>query len=79
MGKDPTYDELMEQIAQLERDLSRQRQAYDEQAQTQSLFLSLIDSLPLNVFSKDKEGRFILANRQFCQTVGKPLEEILER
>jgi PAS domain S-box-containing protein len=77
MANEPTYDDLMQQIAQLEEDLQRQRAAYDEQSQAQSLFLSLIDSLPLNVFSKDKEGRFILANRQFCQTVGKPMEDIL--
>ena len=79
MGHQPTYDELMQQIAQLEEELQHQRQAYDEQTQTRSLFLSLIDSLPLNVFSKDKKGRFILANRQYCQTVGKPMKEILGR
>lgn len=79
MGNQPTYDELMQQIEALEQELKHQRQAYDEQTQTQSLFLSLIDSLPLNVFSKDKKGRFILANRQYCQTVGKPMTDILGR
>lgn len=79
MGNQPTYEDLMQQIAQLEEELQQQRQAYDEQTQTRSLFLSLIDSLPLNVFSKDKKGRFILANRQYCQTVGKSMEEILGR
>ena len=77
MGNQPTYDELMQQIEALEEELKHQRQAYDEQTQTQSLLFSLIDSLPLNVFSKDKKGRFILANRQYCQTVGKSTEEIL--
>ena len=79
MANEPTYDDLMQQIAQLEEDLHRQRAVNDAQAEAQSLFLSLIDSLPLNVFSKDKEGRFILANRQYCQTMGKPVEEILGR
>ena len=79
MGNQPTYDELMQQIGQLEEELKHQRQAYDEQAQTQSLFLSLIDSLPLNIFSKDKNGRFILANRQYCHTVGKSMTDILGR
>ena len=79
MGNQPTYDDLMQQIAQLEEELRCQRQIYDDQAQTRSLFLSLIDSLPLNIFSKDKEGRFILANRQYCQTVGIPMEDILGR
>lgn len=79
MGNQPTYDELMQQIETLEEELKHQRQAYDEQTQTQSLLFSLIDSLPLNVFSKDKKGRFILANRQYCQTVAKSAEEILGR
>jgi two-component system, cell cycle sensor histidine kinase and response regulator CckA len=79
MGNQPTYEDLMQQIVQLEEELQQQRQAYDDQTQTRSLFLSLIDSLPLNIFSKDKKGRFILANRQYCQTVGKSMEEILGR
>jgi len=79
MGNQPTYEELMQQIEALKEELKHQRQAYDDQTQTQSLFLSLIDSLPLNVFSKDQKGRFILANRQYCQTVGKSTEEILGR
>jgi PAS domain S-box-containing protein len=79
MGNQPTYDELMQQIEALEKELKHQRQAYDERTQTESLLFSLIESLPLNVFSKDKEGRFILANRQYCQTVGKSTEEILGR
>ena len=79
MEQQPTYDALMQQVAQLKRDLDRQRQHYEEQAVAQNLFLSLIESLPLNVFSKDREGRFILANRQYCQTIGKSAEAILGR
>ncbi len=77
MEQQPTYDELMQQVAQLKHDLDCQRQSCEEQAAAHNLFLSMIESLPLNVFSKDKEGRFILANRQYCRTIGKPAEAIL--
>ncbi len=38
---------------------------------------SLVESLPLNVFRKDLRGRFVDANKLFCETLGKPLEAIL--
>ncbi len=42
-----------------------------------SLFSALIHSLPLNIYAKDTEGRFIFANRSYCQSVGQTLENIL--
>src|SRR6185436_4493083 len=38
---------------------------------------SLVECLPLNVFRKDLRGRFVDANKLFCETLGKPLEAIL--
>jgi two-component system, cell cycle sensor histidine kinase and response regulator CckA len=79
MGNQPTYDELTHKIAQLEQELERRQHDYHKATESQALFLSLIDSLPLNVFSKDKKGRFILANRQYCHTVGKSNADIIGR
>jgi len=79
MANQATYEELMQEIAQLKDELDQQRQAFEQQTHSQALFLSLIESLPLNVFSKDKAGRFILANRQYCATIGKSADEILGR
>ncbi len=41
------------------------------------LLRALIESLPHNVFSKDREGRFTFASQRFCTTQGKALHEIL--
>ena len=41
------------------------------------LYHSLVESLPQNIFRKDREGRFTFANTRFCNTIGKPLTEIL--
>lgn len=45
----------------------------------EAAYQSLVESLPLNVFHKDERGRFVSANQRFCETLGKPLEEILGR
>ena len=41
------------------------------------LLSSLIHSLPLNVFAKDREGRFIFANDFYCKSVGKTYQEVI--
>jgi two-component system cell cycle sensor histidine kinase/response regulator CckA len=41
------------------------------------LLSSLIHSLPLNVFAKDREGRFIFANDFYCKSVGKSYAEVI--
>jgi two-component system cell cycle sensor histidine kinase/response regulator CckA len=41
------------------------------------LLSSLIHSLPLNVFAKDRDGRFIFANDFYCKSVGKTYKEII--
>ena len=41
------------------------------------LLSSLIHSLPLNVFAKDRGGRFIFTNDFFCKSVGKTSEELI--
>ncbi|MCF7707695.1 MAG: PAS domain-containing protein, partial [Verrucomicrobia bacterium] len=37
------------------------------------------ETLPHNIFLKDSEGRFTFANHHFCNTIEKPLEEILSK
>jgi PAS domain S-box-containing protein len=46
---------------------------------SEALFESLVVSLPQNIFRKDRDGRFVYANQRFCETIKKPLEEILGR
>jgi PAS domain S-box-containing protein len=44
---------------------------------SEALYESLVESLPQNIFRKDPQGRFVYANRRFCQIVGRPASEIL--
>lgn len=44
---------------------------------SQALYSSLVENLPVHVLRKDLQGRFTFANQSFCSLLGKPLEEIL--
>lgn len=59
-------------------DLTNTRQKDVELRNTQALYKSLVESLPLNIFRKDREGRFQFANQRFCQTVQKFLWELID-
>jgi two-component system sensor histidine kinase/response regulator len=49
-----------------------------EALSTSEAFLkSLVNNLPINIYRKGKEGRFIFANEHFCNYKGKSLSEIL--
>lgn len=41
------------------------------------IILSLIESLPLHVFAKDREGRFIHGNGCYCRRIGLALEQLI--
>ena len=38
---------------------------------------SVLDNMTQNIFCKDVDGHFTYANKRFCQTLGKPLHEII--
>ncbi len=44
-----------------------------------SLYVSLAEQLPHNMFCKDRDGRFTYANARFCRKVGRPRSEVLGR
>ena len=64
-------------LSQARAELGERRRAEKALLESQMLFRSLLESLPLNVYSKDVQGRFIFANRCYCETHGKTREEIV--
>jgi two-component system, sensor histidine kinase and response regulator len=58
------------------RVVSKHEQAEQALREKEAVYKSLIESLPLNVFRKDLQGRFVDGNQRFCDTIGKPLSEI---
>lgn len=55
-------------------ELQRLEAAHREQ---EAFYQTLVESLPQCIFRKDLDGRFTFANRRFCATVGRSLEELL--
>ena len=61
------------------RDIEEQKKAEAALRDSQALYHSLVESLPLVIFRKDLQGRFTFGNRRFCELMGRPLEEIVGR
>lgn len=57
----------------LEQSLDRQKVLEESEA----LYQSLVDNLPVRVFRKDPQGRFIFCNRAFCFALKQPREAII--
>ncbi len=79
-------EDYLRQLAERERAEQKLLESYTQRDSVEralkareAAYQSLVESLPLNVFHKDLKGRFVSANQRFCETLGKPLEEILGR
>ncbi|QDV37269.1 PAS domain-containing sensor histidine kinase [Tautonia plasticadhaerens] len=57
----------------------RRGKAEDAWLASEAFYHSLVENLPQNIFRKDAQGRFTFANRRFCTSLERPLEEILGR
>jgi len=45
--------------------------------ESQAIYHALVESLPINVFRKDSQGRILFANQRFCKEVNMPLDQLL--
>ena len=61
------------------QDISTRKQTERALRESQALFDSIVNSLPQNILCKDRDLRFTFGNKQFCTTMGKPLDEIIGR
>ncbi len=45
--------------------------------ESKAIYHSLVESLPINVFRKDREGRIVFANQRYCDNQAMPLERLI--
>ena len=61
-----------------QKELRKQQQLAEAAArESQALYHSLVEQLPLGVFRKDREGRYLFVNSSFCRLKGMKAEEFL--
>ena len=58
---------------QLQREIADRKRAEEALLASRAEYQSLVESLPLNVFRKDLDGRIVSANQRFCESIGRPL------
>ena len=58
-------------------DISGQVRAERKLDESRAIYHSLVESLPINVFRKDRDGRIVFANQAFCDGLGKSLDELI--
>lgn len=58
-------------------DITQQRMTEEALKLSESLYHSLVESMPQGVFRRDLNGKFTFANQPYCKHVGRKLEDIL--
>lgn len=69
--------QLQEANASLHREIAERRRTEEVLRDSEALYASLVENLPVHVLRKDLEGRIQFANASFCQLLRKPLEAIV--
>jgi phosphoserine phosphatase RsbU/P len=58
-------------------DITQRRQIEENLRTSEALYHSLVETLPQNIFRKDRQERFTFGNQHFCKTLGRTLAEIV--
>jgi two-component system, sensor histidine kinase and response regulator len=72
-----TLEDLARTGEQHEAELERRRQAEQKLRDSEALYESLVENLPLNLFRKNLRGSVTFANRKYCEARDATLEEMI--
>ena len=64
-------------IGAIAKDVTNRIAAERKLEDQRAIYHSLVESLPINVFRKDRQGRLVFCNKKYCETLGKPLADVL--
>lgn len=64
-------------MCRISTDITQRRLAEQSLEESQTVYRSLVESLPLNVVRKDLKGRIVFANQRYCDTLKRSAEELL--
>lgn len=80
LAKDPKdrYSTAVDLARAVEKWQETERKAAEEALKnSEALYHSLVETIPMNIWRKDTEGRFTFANEGFCNASGRTLEQLL--
>jgi len=69
--------QVRQRTRQLREEIAERCRTEEALRESQSLYHSLVEHLPINVYRKDREGRYLFANSRFCQFRGKTADHVL--
>ena len=69
--------QIYEKTAALNTELGERTRAEKSLRDSEALYHSLVDTLPINILRKDLAGRVTFGNRSYCEAMGKPMAELL--
>jgi PAS domain S-box-containing protein len=58
-------------------DITERVEFEEKLRESDAVFHSLVENLPLNVIRKDLQSKIVFANQRFCDLIGFPLEELV--
>ena len=58
-------------------DITERRRHEEELRNSETLYHSLVETIPQNIFRKNLNEQFTFANQRFCQTLGRSLNDIV--
>jgi two-component system, sensor histidine kinase and response regulator len=61
------------------QDVTQKIYAEEALQRSQSLYSSLVEGLPFNLYIKNRDGKFTFVNKRFYETVGKSSVEVIDR
>ena len=74
---DELESQVYEKTAELNTELAERKRAEIAARDSEALYHSLVDTLPINILRKDLQGRVTYGNKGYCEAMGKPLPELL--
>jgi two-component system NtrC family sensor kinase len=70
---------LVSHYIAVKSDISGRKRAEQQLRESEALYRSVMDNLAHCVFRKDREGRFVYVNQQFCRSLGREESAVLGR
>jgi len=74
---DELESQIYEKTAALNTELGERKRAEQRVRDSEALYHSLVDTLPVSILRKDLKGRVTYGNRGYCEKMGQPLSELI--